>query len=83
MDPQVSAIVEQLQGMDSLHAAAIAALRDLQGPNESAGILYVKDGLYYYTKPVTSRTQDSCNIKAQLPKGAKIAGIYHTHSNGS
>src|SRR5262245_18619480 len=67
---------------DSLDEAAIATLHTLFRHNdrfESGGFLIEQDGYFRSIKPVTQRARTEVNYCILLPRGAKLAGLYHTH----
>lgn len=65
---------------DSARAALDEALPiSAETGHEYAGALYVIDGCYSYTPPQTSGEKKDVAITITLPKGAQLAGIYHTH----
>lgn len=62
--------------------AAIAALRALfrdARPYESGGFVIEKDGRFRSSRPVTQRSRTEVNYCIVLPRGAKLAAIYHSH----
>ncbi len=66
----------------SLDTSAIYALRrlDPKSATESAGVIYQNaDGKYAGSIPVSQNLRDAFALRAQIPKGFKMAGIYHTH----
>ena len=67
---------------DSLDEAAIATLHTLFRDDhrfESGGFLIEQDGYFRSSKPVTQRARTEVNYCIVLPRGAKLAGLYHTH----
>lgn len=67
----------------SLHEAAHAALDEaieLSTDYEHGGVLYKVDGCHFYSEPTTSKEEKRLKIRAYYPKGAEVAGIYHTHT---
>ncbi len=65
-----------------MQKAAITALRGVNRNNldEVSGVLY-KDanGNYCYSLPVQSGSQKDFKMQARIPKGASLAGLWHTH----
>jgi proteasome lid subunit RPN8/RPN11 len=62
--------------------AATAALRTLfrdARPYESGGFVIEKDGGFRSSKPVTQRSRTEVNYCIALPRGARLAGLYHSH----
>jgi hypothetical protein len=79
-DP-VASVSKDTQGVDSLDAAANGVLGKLTDENvgEQAGVIVQgPDGKYYNTDPIASG-HDHFGLRVALPKGYKIAGIYHNH----
>jgi hypothetical protein len=67
---------------DSLDEAAIATLHTLLRDNdrfESGGFLIEQDGYFRSSKPVTQRARTEVTYCILLPRGARLAGLYHTH----
>jgi hypothetical protein len=67
---------------DSLDEAAIATLHTLFRNNdrfESGGFLIEQDGYFRSSKPVTQRARTEVSYCILLPRGARLAGLYHTH----
>lgn len=54
---------------------------------EYGGCLFRKtsDGAaaFYFTEPATNGSPDEFAITCELPSGAKLVGLYHTHPQGS
>jgi proteasome lid subunit RPN8/RPN11 len=70
------------EGCPTLHEAARAALTaalPLSTQFEYGGALYVLDGCHGYTAPQTSGSEYHVDLRVNLPAGAALAGIYHTH----
>jgi hypothetical protein len=66
----------------SLDEAAITTLHTLFRDNdrfESGGFLIEQDGVFRSSKPVTQRARTEVNYCIVLPRGATLAGLYHTH----
>jgi hypothetical protein len=66
----------------SLDEAAIARLHTLFRDNdrfESGGFLIEQNGVFRSSKPVTQRARTEVSYCIVLPRGAKLAGLYHTH----
>lgn len=59
--------------------AALAAAIPLSTKFEHGGALYSLDSCYGFTAPQTSGKRTSVELRVALPKGAHLAGIYHTH----
>jgi hypothetical protein len=71
---------------DSLDEAAIATLHTLfrhDARYESGGFLIEQNGSFRSSRPVTQRARTEVNYCIVLPRGAKLAGLYHTHVAGS
>lgn len=71
----------------TMDAAATAAFVNLQHQSHSdqweySGVLYqMPDGMYYYTSPVTSKSDRSViGMQVLLWQGAKLVGLYHNHT---
>jgi proteasome lid subunit RPN8/RPN11 len=67
---------------ESLDRAAVATLRALLIENhrfESGGFVIEKNGAFRASKPVTQRSRSSVNYCIVVPRGARLAGLYHTH----
>jgi hypothetical protein len=65
-----------------LDEAAIATLHTLFRDNErfeSGGFVIEQNGVFRSSKPVTQRARTEVNDCIGLPRGAKLAGLYHTH----
>jgi len=62
--------------------AGLAAAMEADELREYAGVIYEKDGKYYYTQPKSSGKRDQVKVKVQYPKGSKLHGLYHTHPEG-
>jgi proteasome lid subunit RPN8/RPN11 len=66
----------------SLEHAATAALRALYhagGAYESGGFVIEQAGVFRSSKPVTQRSRSDVSYCIALPRGATLAGLYHTH----
>jgi hypothetical protein len=66
----------------SLEEAATRTLRALffaGEPYESGGFLIEKNGAFRASKPVTQRSRNTVNYCIVVPRGARLAGLYHTH----
>jgi hypothetical protein len=66
----------------SLEQAATAALRALYragGAYESGGFVIDQGGVFRSSKPVTQRSRSDVSYCIVLPRGATLAGLYHTH----
>jgi proteasome lid subunit RPN8/RPN11 len=66
----------------SLEHAATAALRALYhagGAYESGGFVIEQAGGFRSSKPVTQRSRSDVSYCIALPRGATLAGLYHTH----
>jgi proteasome lid subunit RPN8/RPN11 len=62
--------------------AATVALRTLfrdARPYESGGFVIEKDGRFRASKAVTQRSRTEVNYCIALPRGAKLAALYHSH----
>jgi hypothetical protein len=62
--------------------AAVATLRALfraGGAYESGGFVIEKGGRYRASRPVTQRSRSDVSYCILLPRGAMLAGLYHTH----
>lgn len=66
----------------SIDSSAHTALQGVPTTfGEQAGILYSNaDGQYSYSLPITTKDHDNFALRSQIPKGQKLAGIFHTHS---
>jgi hypothetical protein len=66
----------------SLEHAATATLRALfrnGGSYESGGFIIEQGGKFRASKPVTQRSRSDVSYCIVLPRGAVLAGLYHTH----
>jgi len=77
-------------GETSLEDAAISALRLSVRKSvriEYGGCLFRQTTAditaFYFTEPATNHSPDDFAITCELPSGAKLVGIYHTHPLGS
>jgi len=67
---------------ESLDEAATRALRTLffaGNHYESGGFVIEKNGAFRASKPVTQRSRNTVNYCIVLPRGARLAALYHTH----
>jgi hypothetical protein len=74
----------------SLEDAAISALRLSVKRSmrlEYGGCLFRKTTgdvtAFYFTEPATNHSPDDFAITCEIPSGAKLVGLYHTHPLGS
>lgn len=74
----------------SLEEAAISALRLSVKKSvrvEYGGCLFRKTTAdvkaFYFTEPATNHSPEDFAITCELPSGAKLVGLYHTHPLGS
>ena len=65
--------------LDELAARTLRDLFDDGGRYESGGFLIERNGAYHASEPVTQHGRRAVNYCIVLPRGAKLAGIYHTH----
>jgi hypothetical protein len=65
--------------LDELAVATLETLFDEGSRYESGGFFVEEAGAYYGSQPVTQRGRRSVNYCVVLPRGARLAGIYHTH----
>ena len=66
----------------SVEQAATATLRALYlagGAYESGGFVIDQGGVFRPSKPVTQRSRSDVSYCIVLPRGATLAGLYHTH----
>jgi proteasome lid subunit RPN8/RPN11 len=66
----------------SLEHAATATLRALfrsGGIYESGGFVIEQAGKFRASKPVTQRSRSNVSYCIVVPRGATLAGLYHTH----
>lgn len=82
--PALSGVDASCQGYETIDAAAAAGLALASGSgqedHEYAGVVYRRlDGSYCYSVPVSNGSDENFRIQVQLPKGSKLAGLYHTH----
>lgn len=74
--------VTETQAYASADQAAVAALRiamPLSRDYENGGAIIERDGAFYYSDPVSNGDTGHIAFKAALPKGSRLAAIYHTH----
>lgn len=67
------------ESLDGLAASTLAELFDAGGRYESGGFFIELNGAYLASRPVTQGARRSVNYCIVLPRGARLAGIYHTH----
>lgn len=81
--PAPPAILDpQTEWDDELDSSAGKALSGITGPaqTEQAGVLFQRpDGKYGRSTTIASTQHDHFKLRAQVPQGHKIAGIFHTH----
>lgn len=64
---------------DTTAHAAFANMKDL-GPVEQAGVMYkMPNGQFCPSVPVTQKQRDDFALRAKMPKGASLGGIFHVH----
>jgi len=68
----------------SVDGAALTAVKEAlahhrSAEQEYAGAIFRCDDQYGYTTPRTSGRHDRVRVQITLPKGSKLAAIYHTH----
>lgn len=62
--------------------AAMRAIETLLldgGQWESGGFVIEKNGVFRASRPVTQRSRENVDYCIALPRGARLAGLYHTH----
>ncbi|MDX6769877.1 MAG: DUF4329 domain-containing protein [Elusimicrobiota bacterium] len=62
--------------------AAVAGLREampLSRSYEYGGAVLSSEGRYYFTEPVTNRRTANIDFSVAVPRGYRLAAIYHTH----
>jgi proteasome lid subunit RPN8/RPN11 len=69
--------------LDELAARTLHDLLDEGGRYESGGFLIERNGAYHASEPVTQNARRAVNYCIVLPRGARLAGIYHTHVGSS
>jgi hypothetical protein len=81
---------------DSMEAAVQAALQEAvhvtKDRKEVGGVIFERDGKFFYSPPaneakrgrgVTDSRKGQFRVKVQVPKGAKVRGVYHNHPSHS
>jgi len=70
--------------MDDAAADGVKAAIASSNINEFAGAVYKKDGKFFHTIPVTQNSDGGVDYRIQMPAGAKLVAIFHTHgTNGN
>jgi hypothetical protein len=67
------------ESLDALAVQTLVALFDSGGRYESGGFFIELHGAYQASRPVTQGARRTVNYCIVLPRGARLAGIYHTH----
>lgn len=67
------------QSLDELAERTLGELFDGGGRYESGGFFIELNGAYQASRPVTQGARRAVNYCIVLPRGARLAGIYHTH----
>jgi hypothetical protein len=67
------------ESLDELATRTLRGVLNEGGRYESGGFFIEKNGAFHASKPVTQRSGRSVNYCIVLPRGARLAGIYHTH----
>jgi proteasome lid subunit RPN8/RPN11 len=65
--------------LDELAARTLVELFDAGGRYESGGFFVELNGAYQASRPVTQGARLAVNYCIVLPRGTRLAGIYHTH----
>lgn len=65
--------------LDALARRTLLELLNAGDRYESGGFFIETNGYFQASKPVTQRSGSSVNYCIVLPRGARLAGIYHTH----
>lgn len=68
---------------DEAAKAAEAAAMPLSRVYEFGGVIVERNGRFFYTTPTTSGRTGEVKIRALIPVGARLAGLYHTHPGDS
>ena len=71
------------ESLDELAARTLHDLFEQGGRYESGGFFIEKDGVFHASRPVTQRVRRAVNYCIVLPRGSRLAGIYHTHVSSS
>jgi proteasome lid subunit RPN8/RPN11 len=69
--------------LDELAVETLAKLFDEGTSYESGGFFVEEGGAYYASQPVTQGGRRAVDYCIVLPRGARLAGIYHTHVTSS
>jgi proteasome lid subunit RPN8/RPN11 len=67
------------ESLDKAAVQTLAELFDDGGRYESGGFFIELNGAYQASRPVTQGARRAVNYCIVLPRGARLAGIYHTH----
>ena len=70
------------EGFATQEAAAIAALvnvKTLDNKNEHSGVVFLRNGVYFYTLPATSGASNKTRVQVAVYTDAKIVALYHNH----
>ena len=81
----VSGPMDSAQCFASLHyamASAAHAALSVSAHFEVGGAIYSLDGRYCYTAPVTQGKAEEIDYRVQIPKGAVLSALWHTHPIG-
>ena len=65
--------------LDELAARTLRGLFNEGHRYESGGFFIEKNGVFRASKAVTQRSRNDVSYCIVLPRGARLAGIYHTH----
>jgi hypothetical protein len=78
------------KGQSTVEGAAAGALRLSRSKSASieyGGCLFRStdsgEPAFFFTEPATNGSTDDFSISCDLPAGAKLVGLYHTHPRGS
>jgi hypothetical protein len=65
--------------LDELVETTLQELFEAGGRYESGGFVVRQGGAYYASTPVTQQQRRAVNYCIVLPRGARLAALYHTH----
>lgn len=84
--PRLLNAMADVKSYTSAQEAVLQAMREaieLSKKDEFGGLIYELDGKFYYTPPESSGKKGELRIKARVPKGSNLHGVYHTHTKGT
>lgn len=82
----ISGVDKDQSGYTSMDDAATSGVKVAMshiGASEFGGAVYSLNSKFFYTLPVSQKSETGVDYRIQMPAGAKLVAIYHTHTDAN